>query len=75
MARGVVQFFQESKGFGYIRNPESREEIFVHRRHLQEVIKRGDWVTFVVSEDKNGLFATDVRKIPPPGAQRSEEGR
>jgi len=63
MKKGVVQFFIEKKGYGYIRVPETREEFFVHRRHLKEPVKKGDVVRFEVKEDKNGLFATHVEIV------------
>ncbi len=61
MRKGVVQFFIEKKGYGYIRVPETREEFYVHRKHLKDPIKKGDVVLFEVREDKQGSFATQVR--------------
>lgn len=68
MPNGIVQFFLKSKGYGYIRRPDTREEFYVHRRHLLEKITKGDLVTFEVREDKNGLYAAKVkiRRITPP---------
>ena len=63
MPVGIVQFFLEQKGYGYIRVPETREELFVHRRHLKAPVKRGDQVRFVIQEDQQGLYAAEVERI------------
>lgn len=63
MPIGILQFFLEKKGYGYIRVPESREEFYVRRQQLQEPLQEGDWVQFEVEEDKHGLFAVNVRKV------------
>ncbi|MCB0581003.1 MAG: cold shock domain-containing protein [Phaeodactylibacter sp.] len=62
MPTGIVQFFLEHKGYGYIRVPETREEFYVHRRQLKAPVKRGDRVRFVVRGDKHGLFAAEVER-------------
>lgn len=61
MPKGIVQFFLEKKGYGYIRVPETREEFYVHRRHLSEPVKKGDVVFFDIKENKQGLYAAHVR--------------
>lgn len=65
MQKGIVQFFSIEKGYGYIRIPETREEIFVHRKHLREPIRKGDSVQFKLGENKWGLYAVEVQKISP----------
>ncbi len=62
MLKGIVQFFLEKKGYGYIRVPETREEFYVHRKHLLEPVQKGDKVCFEVKEDRHGLYADQVRK-------------
>ena len=62
MPKGIVQFFIESKNYGYIRVPETREEFYVHRKNLLEPIQKGDVVLFEIREDKQGAFAAEVRK-------------
>lgn len=61
MPKGIVQFFLEKKGYGYIRVPDTREEFYVHRKHLLEPVKKGDVVIFKIKEDKHGLYAVEVR--------------
>ncbi len=62
MMTGVVQFFLEDKGYGYIRVPETREEFFVQRRELRHPIKRGMRVQFLLRRNKQGFYAAEVSK-------------
>lgn len=61
MPKGIVQFFLEERGYGYIRVPETREEFYVHRRHLLGPVKKGDVVIFDIQENKQGAYAVHVR--------------
>jgi CspA family cold shock protein len=60
MATGTVKFFNETKGFGFIKT-ESGEEIFVHVSGLVDKIRENDTVTFESQQGKKGLNAVDVR--------------
>lgn len=60
MPTGIVQFFLQDKGFGYIRVPESREEFYVHKRELRQPVARGMQVQFEIREDKHGPYAAAV---------------
>jgi cold shock protein len=65
-ARGVVKWFDDKRGYGFIRNAEG-EDVFVHFstidgegfRHL----RTGDCVEFVQSEGPKGLSASQVRRV------------
>ena len=61
MPKGIVQYFLTTKGFGYIRIPETNEEIYVHKKHILEPIQKGDVVEFEIGEDQQGLYAKEVR--------------
>jgi CspA family cold shock protein len=61
MKTGTVKFFNETKGFGFIKD-EAGQEIFVHATGLTDKIKENDAVTFEVAEGKKGLNAVNVRK-------------
>ena len=63
MPKGIVQFYVTKKGYGYIRVPETREEFFIHKKHLLSPIQKGDVVTFEIGEDKQGMFAKNVKRI------------
>jgi len=60
MKNGVVKFYNETKGFGFIKE-ENGQEIFVHATGLQEEIRENDEVVFDVQEGKKGLNAVNVR--------------
>ncbi|WP_316798414.1 cold shock domain-containing protein [Pedobacter frigidisoli] len=61
MASGTVKFFNESKGFGFIIDDESKNEIFVHVTGLKDQIKENDSVTFEVKDGKKGINAVNVK--------------
>ncbi len=60
MKNGVVKFYNETKGFGFIKE-ENGTEIFVHATGLQEEIRDNDNVVFDVQEGKKGLNAVNVK--------------
>jgi len=63
MKTGLVKFFNEAKGFGFIKMDDSGDEIFVHVSGLTEKIKQDDRVSFDVTEGKKGPNAINVKKI------------
>lgn len=60
MQNGVVKFFNEAKGFGFIK-AETGEEIFVHVSGLKEEIRENDNVVFDVQDGKKGVNAVNVK--------------
>lgn len=62
MKNGVVKFFNETKGFGFIKVEGTQEEIFVHATGLTEKVREGDNVTFDVTEGRKGMNAVNVKK-------------
>ncbi|MDR3706014.1 MAG: cold shock domain-containing protein [Paludibacteraceae bacterium] len=63
MNKGTVKFFNESKGFGFIKDSDSPKEYYVHATGLTEPIKENDEVEFEVQESAKGLNAIRVKKI------------
>jgi cold shock protein len=61
MYTGTVKFFNESKGFGFIVNNASGEEVFTHVSGLIDNIREGDTVTFDTEQGKKGINATNVQ--------------
>lgn len=59
MKKGTVKFFNETKGFGFIK-AEDGEEIFVHVSGLKNDVRDNDAVTFDVQQGKRGLNAVNV---------------
>ena len=60
--RGIVSFFNESKGYGFIRDSETRESVFVHVNNLLEDIKEGNVVSFEVEMGQKGPAAIKVKQ-------------
>ncbi len=63
MKEGKVKFFNESKGFGFIKDNESNNEYFVHVTGLIDEIKEDDAVTFELKEGRKGLNAINVKLV------------
>ncbi|MBC7922332.1 MAG: cold shock domain-containing protein [Ferruginibacter sp.] len=61
MKSGKVKFFNETKGFGFIKDDSNSQDIFVHVSGLIDSIQENDDVTFEVTEGKKGLNAINVK--------------
>ncbi len=59
MQKGTVKFFNEAKGFGFIK-AEDGQELFVHVTGLKEEIRENDNVVFEVQDGKKGPNAVNV---------------
>ncbi|RYZ98788.1 MAG: cold shock domain-containing protein [Sphingobacteriaceae bacterium] len=60
---GTVTFFNESKGYGFIKDLQSQDSIFVHINGLLEEVKENDKVTFETEQGQKGLNAIKVKKV------------
>ena len=63
MKKGVVKFFNNEKGFGFIVDEESKEDVFVHKTGLVDNIQEDDTVEFGVEQGNRGLNAVNVTKV------------
>jgi CspA family cold shock protein len=61
MSKGTVKFYNELRGFGFIKEENSPKEYFVHSSGLKENIKENDVVSFDVEQGKKGLNAVNVK--------------
>ena len=59
---GVVTFFNDEKGFGFIHDLQSQERVFIHVNQLSEPIRENDKVTFEVEMGPKGPSAINVKK-------------
>ncbi|MEE9460302.1 MAG: cold shock domain-containing protein [Bacteroidales bacterium] len=59
--KGVVTFFNDSKGFGFIRDLETKESVFVHINDVLEDITEGNKVSFEVTMGHKGPAAFQVK--------------
>lgn len=60
---GTVKFFNETKGFGFIKSNSSGEEVFVHVSGLIDEIRQDDVVEYEVERGKKGLNAVHVKLV------------
>lgn len=60
---GLVAFFNDDKGFGFINDSITKERVFVHIRALTEPIRENDKVTFEVEMGPKGPTAINVKKV------------
>ncbi|WP_068474729.1 cold-shock protein [Saccharicrinis aurantiacus] len=63
MNKGTVKFFNESKGFGFIKEEGSSNEYFVHVTGLIDEIRENDEVEFDLQEGRKGMNAVNVKVI------------
>lgn len=61
--KGTVSFFNDAKGFGFIRDSETKESIFVHINNIIDDIREGNLVTFEVEMGPKGPTAVRVKQI------------
>jgi cold shock CspA family protein len=59
--RGKVSFFNASKGYGFIRDKDNNDSIFVHINGLEDSVQEGDNVTFETEKGPKGLNAIKVK--------------
>ena len=63
MQEGTVKFFNETKGFGFIKPENGGDDIFVHASGLIDQIRENDQVKFEVERGKKGLNAVNVELV------------
>ncbi|MNV73888.1 Cold shock-like protein CspC [compost metagenome] len=61
MNKGVIKFFNETKGFGFVTDNETNKEYFVHVSGLIDKVKENDEVSFELEDGKKGLNAVNVK--------------
>lgn len=61
--QGTVKFFNEAKGFGFIKPSDNSEDIFVHSSGLIDQIRENDRVEYETERGRKGLNAVRVKVI------------
>ncbi len=61
--QGTVKFFNDSKGFGFIKPDDSSEDIFVHSSGLIDEIRENDKVEYDTEQGRKGLNAVNVKVV------------
>jgi CspA family cold shock protein len=63
MATGTVKFFNDAKGFGFIKPDDGSEDVFMHVSGLTDEVRENDKVEYTVERGKKGLNAVDVKRV------------
>ncbi len=61
--QGTVKFFNEAKGFGFIKPSDSSEDIFVHTSGLIDEIRENDQVEYDAEKGRKGMNAVNVKVL------------
>lgn len=73
MAYGTVKWFNNAKGYGFIRPKEGGDDVFVHYSTIDmdgyKSLKAGQEVSFDVTQGPKGLHATNIE----PGSSKSDK--
>lgn len=63
MKTGTVKFFNDEKGFGFIVDEETNQDVFVHVSGTVDAIEKGDRVEFDTEDGRRGVNAVNVKKL------------
>ncbi|SFN08019.1 cold shock protein (beta-ribbon, CspA family) [Algoriella xinjiangensis] len=63
MNKGTVKFFNDEKGYGFIKDDETGSEYFVHVSGLADKVEQNDKVSFDLEQGKKGVNAVNVKVI------------
>lgn len=71
--KGTVTFFNDSKGYGFIKDHANQESIFVHINGLEDEVGEGDKVTFETEMGQKGLNAVNVKLLKEEKVKEAKE--
>jgi len=63
MKEGRVKFFNETKGFGFIKETATGQEYFVHVSGLIDDVRQNDVVEYELERGKKGMNAVRVKLV------------
>ena len=61
--KGTVTFFNDAKGFGFIKDSVTKESVFVHVNNVEGEIREGNLVSFEVEMGQKGPTAVKVQQV------------
>jgi cold shock CspA family protein len=63
---GMITNFNTAKGYGFIKDQQSGDSIFVHINALIDKVREGDKVSYEITRGPKGLNAVSVRRYEAP---------
>ena len=67
MSLGTVKFFNESKGYGFIKPDDDSKDVFLHLKELKKIglngIDTGQRLSFEIRKKKNKLSAINIKLV------------
>jgi cold shock CspA family protein len=60
---GIVTFFNNDKGYGFIKDKETQESVFVHINSLSEPVRENNVVSFETEMGPKGVNAVNVKLV------------
>jgi cold shock protein len=70
MPTGVVKWFNESKGFGFLTPDDGGNDIFAHFSDIQgrgfRTLREGQKVEYTIKDGPKGPQAAEIRSLDPP---------
>lgn len=60
---GIIDFFNTTKGFGFIKESGTGNSYFFHQTDLTEAVKEGNSVQFEIKDSPKGPAAFDVKRV------------
>jgi len=72
--KGTVSFFNDSKGYGFIRDTETKESVFFHINNAEGDISEGNLVSFEVERGQKGPAAFKVKQIKQEANSPKDSG-
>ena len=76
MKSGTVKWFNNAKGYGFIRPDEGGEDLFVHYSYIEmdgyKSLKAGQPVGYEITQAPKGLHATNITNLEQDGVSSSE---
>jgi len=61
--KGTITYFNQSKGYGFIKDHETQDNVFVHINNMLEPLKENDKVIFETERGQKGLSAFNVKML------------
>lgn len=60
--KGKIEFFNDEKGYGFIKENDTNEKYFVHVSSLEDEVSENDKVSFELEKGLKGMNAVKVKK-------------